>query len=393
MHYTLEKPITRAELEARKNNGHSANQQVEDSAAAVRAPRPRARRRTKPVRLCDVARAAGVSTATVSMVVNNNPRISPATQRRVRRAVERLGYQPSHAAQVLSGKRGNVISILMPAQRADISDSYFASLSSGIAEQAASIGYSVMFTRATAEFVRNRNHVSMIEQQSAQGLLLLGFNDFDRFVDDIDAARHPVVVVDNQLDGRSDLDFVGCDYASGAEQALNYLLQLGHRKIGLITSSAGGRNASEIVEAYRSMMSEHGIRPGEGWIADGQSTEEGGAEAAEMILRRHPEVTALFAASDAMAIGAIHEAAKRGLRVPRDLSIIGFDNVRHSAYLTPALTTVQLPLAAVGAKACERLIERINGRAEAMSDRLPAHLVLRNSAAMAKDVGVGTNAA
>ncbi len=367
MHYTLEKPISVTTIKAAGEAGRAD------------------RRRTKPVRLCDVARAAGVSTATVSMVVNNNPRISPSTQRRVRKIADRLGYQPSHANQVLASQRSTMLAVLLPARSETFADAYFAELIGGICEQASRMGHTVLFDHATPDFIRRRQHLSMIDQRAAQGMLLLGFNEFDALHDDFDAVRHPVVVVDNRS-GRENLDFVGCDHRSGAQQAMNYLLQLGHRKIGLVTSSVGGRDTRDIVEVYRAAMADNGIRPGEGWIADGQFTEEGGADAADKILRRHPEMTALFAAGDTMAIGALHAAKCRGLSVPQELSIVGFDNLRHAAFMNPALTTVELPLHAVGAKACERLIERINGRSDVACDRLPAHLVLRNSAAMAKDL-------
>ncbi|HYO08712.1 MAG TPA: LacI family DNA-binding transcriptional regulator [Tepidisphaeraceae bacterium] len=357
-------------------------------AAAALAPqkkRPRAPRRTKAVRLVDVARLAGVSTATVSMVVNNHPRISPTTQRRVRRAVEKLGYRPNFSNQALGARRSSVLSILLPAQRHTFADGYFGELLSGVCDQANVMGYTVMFERVSGDFTRARQHLALLEQRVAQGALLLGFSDYNKFVADFDPQQHAVVVVDNAVD-RADLDFVGCDYRSGAEQAMTYLLQLGHRKIGLITSAAGGRSTQEIVDVYRSAMAQQGVRPGEGYVADGKFTEAGGTEAADEILRRHPEVTAILAASDTMAIGAIHGASKRGMSVPKDLSVVGIDDLRHAAFISPALTTVRLPLHAVGARACERLVERINGRTAPTSDRLPAHLVLRDSVAMARDL-------
>lgn len=350
--------------------------------------RQRAPRRTKAVRLVDVARAAGVSTATVSMVVNNHPRISPATQRRVRRAVERLGYRPNYAAQAASARRTSVLSVLLPAQRHTVADAYFSELISGICDQAAASGFNVMFERTSPEFVRTRQHLSLLEQRVTQGALLLGVTDADRYVDYFDAQRHSVVVVDNPL-ARTDLDFVGCDYRSGAEQAMTCLLQLGHRRIGLVTSAAEGRNTTDIADVYATTLASNGVRPEPTWLADGQFTEAGGTEAANRILQQHPEITAILAASDTMAIGALHCAAQRGLSVPKDLSVVGIDDLRHAAFISPALTTVRLPLHAVGARACERLIERISGaRIESTTDLLPAHLVLRDSVAMARDVSV-----
>jgi DNA-binding LacI/PurR family transcriptional regulator len=119
-------------------------------------------------------------------------------------------------------------------------------------------------------------------------------------------------------------------------------------------------------------------------VADGQFTEQGGADGARQILSVEPGLTAILAGNDKMAIGAMHQASVLGLQVPRDMSIIGFDDLQHSAFVNPTLTTIHLPLYEVGALATERLVERIHGRPEPVREVLPTHLVVRNSTAMAK---------
>lgn len=381
MHGIIEDATSATEIDTR----YSASDRTDAFNAKSRQPR-----RQKTVRLCDIAKAANVSIATVSLVLSDNPRISGITQQRVKRIADRMGYRPMRAAQVLAGRTATALAVLIPAshayESASLSDAYYGDIISGVTEQASAMGYNIIFDRVSSEFVRRRQHLTMLDDRAAAGTLLLGFNDHHRFIDDFDSDRHPVVVVDNKLE-RQDYDFVGCDYRAGAQQAMNYLLQLGHRKIGLIVSSTGGRNVRDIVAVYRAAMADHGVRPGEGYIADGQFTEAGGDEACDKILRRHSDVTAVLSACDHMAIGAMHAATRRGLSVPGDLSVVGFGNLRHAAFLNPALTTVQLPLQQVGAKACERLIERINGtRKTVASDYLPTHLILRSSSAMAHDL-------
>jgi LacI family transcriptional regulator len=119
--------------------------------------------------------------------------------------------------------------------------------------------------------------------------------------------------------------------------------------------------------------------------ADGKFTEAGGAEAAERILARHPDTTAIFAGNDKMAIGAMHYLSRKGVRVPQDVSVVGFDDMQQAAFINPSLTTVHLPLYQVGALACERLIERVHGKVERVAERLPSHLVVRDSTAMARE--------
>jgi DNA-binding LacI/PurR family transcriptional regulator len=349
--------------------------------------KPRRHRRPKAVRLQDVAKAAGVSVATVSMVVNNNPRISPATKKRVQRFIEQLGYLPNRSAQIVSGARQPSLAVLLPPQRHTFADVYFGELISGIADAAARLGQAIVFERATPEFIRSKKHLAMLDTKQADGMLILGQSDMHRFMDDFAGTKAPVVAVDSKLARPGAIDTVGCDYRSGAQQAMNYLLQLGHRKIGLITASGGGRCTRDVVEVYRATMATCGVKPEEDWIVDGRLTEEGGDEAAAYMLRKHPEITAIFAVNDKMAIGALHYATRNNLAVPKDLSIVGFDNLRHAAFMNPSLSTVHLPLHEVGARACERLIERINGRTETTDDRLPTHLVVRNSTSLARDLG------
>ncbi len=355
-----------------------------DAASNVK---PRRHRRPKPVRLQDVAKAAGVSVATVSMVVNSNPRISPATRKRVQRHIEQLGYLPNRAAQIVSGARQPSLAVLLPPQRHTFADVYFGELISGIADAAARLGQAIVFERATPEFIRAKKHLSMLDTKQADGMLILGFNDMHGFVDDFAGSNANVVAVDSRLARPGALDTVGCDYRSGAQQAMNYLLQLGHRKIGLLTATGGGRYTRDVVDVYRATMATCGVTPRDDWMVDGRLTEEGGDEAAAYMLGKHPEITALFAVNDKMAIGALHYATRNNLAVPKDLSIIGFDNLRHAAFMNPSLSTVHLPLHEVGARACERLIERINGRTEPTDDRLPTHLVVRNSTSLARDLG------
>src|SRR5439155_7792179 len=182
------------------------------------------------------------------------------------------------------------------------------------------------------------------------GILALGSNDRHHFLNDFSDERYPLVVVDNVF-SQWNLDHVVCDYHSGADQVMNYLVQLGHRKVGLITAAPEIRTARDVHDVYRQKLETVGVTANDGWIADGKFTEEGGAAAAESILSKHPDVTALFAGNDKMALGAMHYLTRQGIRVPNDISIVGFDDLKHASFVTPSLTTVHLPLYEVGALA------------------------------------------
>jgi DNA-binding LacI/PurR family transcriptional regulator len=337
----------------------------------------------KSVSLRDVARMAKVSVATVSMVLNDNPRISRATHLRVQRLMDRMGYQPNRLAQSLSGRYTQVLAVLLPALRHAFADAYFGELISGICDRAGKLGYKVMLEQAKPEFIKERKYIEIFERRYVDGILCLGTNDRHHYLEDFSGGKYPALVVDNYFD-QWKLDHTACDYQSGAEQVMNYLLQLGHRRIALLTAASEITTARAVRDVYLQRLAAAGVTADQSWMEDGKFTEDGGAEATRLILQRHPEVTAIFAGNDKMAIGALHLLSRLGVEVPRDISVVGFDDLQHAAFVTPSLTTVHLPLYQVGSLACERLVERIRGKTESVSEVLSTHLVVRDSTAMVR---------
>ncbi len=352
------------------------------------APGSRARRTRqgasgdKPVSVRDIARLANVSVATVSMVLNDNPRISRATQLHVQRIIDKVGYRPNRLAQSLSSKYTQVMAIIIPALRHAFADAYFGEVISGVCDRAGKLGYKVILEQAKPDYIRSKQHIDIFERRYVDGVVCMGVNDRHHFLAEFRDRKYPLVVVDNYFP-QWDLDYVVCDYRAGAEQAMNYLLQLGHQQIGLIYAAPEIRTTRDKIDVYEQKLRSVGVEPLDTWKVDGKFTEAGGAEAAEQILIRHPEVTALFAANDKMAIGALHYLNRKRIPVPQRISVVGFDDMQHAAFANPSLTTVHLPLYEVGALACERLIERIRGKTEKVAETLPTHLVVRESTAIA----------
>jgi DNA-binding LacI/PurR family transcriptional regulator len=337
----------------------------------------------KPVNLRDVAKRAKVSVATVSMVLNENPRISRATQMRVQQVIDHMGYRPNRLAQSLSSRYTHALAVVLPALRHGFGDAYFGELISGICDRAGKLGYKVMLEQAKPDFVKNREHIAIFERRYVDGILSLGCNDRHHFLADFADRRYPLIVVDNYLK-QWGLDHVVCDYKAGTEQVMNYLLQLGHRKIGFINAASEVRTARDRQEVFERRLKAIGVEVHPKWMDDGHFTEQGGAVAAERILNAAPDVTALFAGNDKMALGAMHFCNRRGIRVPADISIVGFDDMQQAAFVNPSLTSVHLPLYEVGVLACEKLIERIRGKVDRVAEVLSTHLVVRESTAMAR---------
>ncbi len=350
-----------------------------DDIAVVRRGRgQRSRTGEKSVSVRDVAQLADVSVATVSMVLNDNPRISRATSMHVQRIMDKVGYRPNRLAQSLSSKYTNVMAIIIPALRHAFADAYFGEVISGVCDRAGKLGYKVILEQAKPEYIKTRQYVEIFERRYVDGAVCMGVNDRHQYLSEFVGGKYPLIVVDNYFP-QWGLDHVVCDYRAGAEQAMNYLLQLGHRRIGLIYAAPEIRTARDKIEVYEEKLRGVGVEPQASWRADGKFTEADGAVACERIVTAHPEITAIFAANDKMAIGALHYLNRAGIAVPGRVSVVGFDDMRHSAFANPALTTVHLPLYEVGLLACERLIERIRGRNEPVAETLPTHLVVRDS--------------
>jgi LacI family transcriptional regulator len=359
-----------------------------DFLAAATKPGSRTPREGRAVSLRDVAKLADVSVATVSMVLNDNPRISRATQLRVQQVIDKTGYRPNRLAQSLSSRYTRVLAVLLPPLRHGFGDAYFGELISGVCDKAGKMGYKVMLEQAKPEFIKERRHIEMYERRFVDGILAMGVNDRHQFLSEFADRKYPLVVTDNYFGKEWNLDYVVCNYSQGAGQVMDYLNQLGHRHIGLIHGAGGVRTARDVVDAFEKKQKSMGFDASASWQQDGRFTEEGGAQAAAALLKQHPNMTAIFAGNDKMALGAMHYLYRQGIDVPGQISVVGFDDLQQSAYTRPSLTTVHLPLYEAGALACERLIERIHGSVEKVAETLKTHLVVRESTAMAKNAEV-----
>ena len=336
---------------------------------------------TDRISIRDVAKEAGVSVATVSMVLNENPRISRATHIRVQRVIDNMGYRPNRLAQSLSSRFTQVLAVMLPPLRHAFADAYFGEILSGISDRAGKLGHKLLIEQAKPQYIKEGKHIELYERRFVDGVLCVGFNEKHTFLTDL--RQYPMILVDNRF-GDGMLDYVHCDYRLGAKQAMNCLLQLGHRNIGMIYAAPESPTSRDVMDVYKTRLTDAGTAPADSWMVDGMFTDEGGAAAAQELITRHPNITAILCGNDKMALGAIRSLTQRGYQVPRDISIIGFDDLQHLAFSNPSLTTVHLPLYELGVLACERLIEKVRGKVERVAEVLPTHLVLRESTSMAR---------
>ncbi|NQU11391.1 LacI family DNA-binding transcriptional regulator [bacterium] len=327
----------------------------------------------------DIAAQSGVSLSTVSLVMNQNPRISAATRERVLATIARLGYQPNRQARSLARQRSHTLAVLVPQLRRAFADVYFGEIVSGIYDRAVKFGYKVLLEVVRKEFLESKEHLQLFEQKVIDGMLFLGANARHTFVADFVNHPYPFLLV-NTCSPQYPLHHVVSDYRYGAWQATMHLVRLGHRRIGVL---AGGladiQTSQDLLASFQDVVREYHLEFGPDLLVDGWLTEEGGFKAAGELLRQHPGVTAIFALNDKMAIGAVRAIHHLGRRCPDDVAVVGFDDIPQASFCVPALTTVRQPLYEIGKLSCERLIELVRGRTEPVRDIIPIQLVVRES--------------
>jgi len=322
----------------------------------------------------DVARLAGVSTATVSRALNGAGQIAPGTRAMIEAAVEQLGYRPNTIARSLVTKSTQTIALLLP----DITNPFYAALVSGIQERALENGYTMLLCTTEGDPEREEEYLTLLRANQVDGALVDGLRlppeRIARFVKD----GFPIVCLDRDIESNA-IPLVQVDNQLGGRLAGVYLRELGHRRVAHVTGALELRISEERLAGFQEALADDFD---EQLVAAGKFTEESGYAALLGLLERRPDLTAVFAANDLSAIGVLSALAASGRRVPDDVSVIGFDDVRLAAFTAPPLTTIKQPAAEIARLATELLIGLTHGEQPAQVRHLlePA-LVVRESTA------------
>ena len=330
--------------------------------------------------ISQVAKQAGVSTATVSRVVSGtNGRVSRETRDRVMQAVEQLGYEPNSAAKHLRTQRSGKILVTVP----DISNPFFALILQGIEDAALKAGYAVLIGDTQHEPAREERYAQMLLQKQADGLIFLGHrlpNDAVRLARAV--THRPAPIVNGcEFSPRLGVPSVHIDNAKAAQEAMEHLYSLGHQRVAVVTGPLasplsrdrlrGAKAGARAAKAQRHLT-----------VVAGDFSISSGTIAATRLLARKPSPTAVFCFNDEMAIGVMQTARRRGIRVPEDLSVVGFDDIRFARYLDPPLTTVTQPMREIGEGCVRLLLEILRGNASAPeSVTLQHQLTVRSTTA------------
>lgn len=333
------------------------------------------RRTSRTVTLKDVARRAGVSYQTVSRAVNGHADISPETRARILRIAERLGYSPNRLAGSLRTNQSKVIGLVV----SDIENIFFAEVASGVEAAARSRGYSVLLANSGEDKLREREAVRSLVERRVDGLILGPAQGDHTYLQTALPKKFPVVTINRKIE-LSRCGAVVIENENAARRAVEYLIARGHRKIGAIVASAELSTSRERLSGFRSAMAKATLPIRREWIATGTVRPEGARIAAIKILTQPDRPTAMMTSSHRISEGVLIAMKELGLKLGRDVDIVGFDHVRWSNLIDPPMVVVEQPTRHIGREATRMLVEMIDGTAGPSIVTLPARLITHTEA-------------
>lgn len=329
----------------------------------------------RDITIFDVAGEAGVSYSTVSRVVNNKSNVNPETRERVLRAMAQLGYVGNVPARSLAGGSARVIGLLVD----HLNTSYMGEIIRGIDEALEANNYNLMLYTTHQRKTKESAYVTKLTRNFADGLLLILPRNEKAYIETLYQRRFPHVLIDYQGSNQH-VPSVMTTNRKGAYDGSTYLIELGHRRIGFITGTMEFGCAQERLAGYQAALADHGIAFDPNLVCEGDFLQTQGYHCTQRLLSLADPPTALFVSNDVMAFGAMEAARERGLQLPRDLSIIGFDDIPEANHVHPPLTTVRQPLEEMGRSAANLLLKYIaNPLAEVERVELSTELILRGS--------------
>jgi LacI family transcriptional regulator len=323
----------------------------------------------------DVARKAGVSPATVSRVLNTSETVSPDLKERVLAAVRLLGYHPNSQARSLRTRATTVLGVII----SDITNPFFTAMVRGVEDVASGAGYSVVLANADEDVRKEQRYLEVAAAEQMAGVLLSPASATDTRVDVLIERGIPVVTIDRRLK-TADVDWVVVNNHRAAKEATLHLAAQGCRRIGFIAGRLGTTTGASRLAGYRSGLKEAGLPASRELVVSGEFRIDGGREATERLLALPGRPDGLFVSNNLMTIGAVDALDRAGVRFPRDIALVGFDDMMPALGLRSQITAVSQPTYEIGRQAAELLLCRVNG--ETFPKRhitLPAELMVRES--------------
>lgn len=308
------------------------------------------------VTIYDVAREANVSMATVSRVVNGNPNVKPATRKKVVEVIERLGYRPNAVARGLASKKTTTVGVIIP----DIASTFFAELARGIEDIATMYKYNIILSNSDQNKDKELHLLNTMLGKQVDGLVFMGGNITAEHVEEFKKSPVPIVLA-GSIEESSSIPTVNINYEQASYDAVQAFISEGHKEIAFVVGPLiEPINKDKKLVGYKRALADAGIEYQENLIFEGDYTYDSGIEAFEKLHEDGRKPTAVLVGSDEMALGVIHGAQDKGLKVPGDIEVISSDNTKLTLMVRPQLTTIVQPLYDIGAVAMRLLTKLMN---------------------------------
>lgn len=308
------------------------------------------------VTIYDVAREANVSMATVSRVVNGNPNVKPATRKKVKEVIDRLGYRPNAVARGLASKKTTTVGVIIP----DISNVIFAELARGIEDIATMYKYNIILSNSDQNKDKELHLLNTMLGKQVDGIVFMSGNITDEHVEEFKKSPVPIVLAGSITDTEQ-IPSVNIDYEQATYDAISQFIEKGHKDIGIVIGPLYEPiNKEEKLKGYERALQEAGLEYRDEFVVEGDYTYDSGMDAFEKMLELDKKPTAIFVGSDEMAIGVIQGAADQGYNVPNDFEVISSDNTKLALMVRPQLTTIVQPLYDIGAVSMRLLTKLMN---------------------------------
>ena len=322
----------------------------------------------------DIAEKAGVSINTVSRALNDKPDINGGTKEEILKIAEELNYQPNRFAKGLRSSQTSTLGVIV----ADILNPFFSALLKGIEKAARKEGYSIIVQDTDEKYANEQSAIQTVLAEQVDGLLISPVQTNEQTIVDLQQSGLPFVLLGRYF---KDLDtnFIVTDDVQGATAAIDHLVELGHEQIAIVNGPSHISSSQERLKGYRKAMAHHGLVTPENFIFHDTVTIEQGYENGKRLLSQSNLPTAVFCYSDFVALGVINAAKDMGLRIPKELAVVGYDDIFFSTYLEVPLTTVRIPKYELGKKSFQILKGVLENKKHKTKLKLPVELIKRES--------------
>lgn len=331
---------------------------------------------SKRITLKDVAEVAGVSTATVSYVINNSKKVSDEVQKKVLETMKALNYKPNMIAKSLRVQESKLIGLMV----SDIANSFFASVVRGIEDELANSGYNVLLCNSDSDIEKEKKYLNVLLGKRIDGLIISAAGSSNNYFKELKKIGIPAVYL-NRSPNFANLDTVTTDNYGGSYQATEHLIEHGHKSIGIITGPQTINTGLERFLGFKQALLDYSLQFNENWVKEGCFDVESGYNKMKELIESQERPTALFVSNNSMSLGVYKYIKDYGLKVPEDIAIIGFDDPEWATIVEPKLTTVAQPAYEQGFQAAALIIEKIKGEGVDRQQviNLKPNLIVRNS--------------